>query len=45
MIGAQAYYEYQAGVRAGADLNAAPSMDIAEGFAQVCAKRAFGAPA
>ncbi len=44
MIGAQAYYEYQAGVRAGADLNAAPSMDIAEGFAQARAQRAFGVP-
>ena len=28
MIGAQAYYEYQAGVRAGADLNASATMTI-----------------
>lgn len=28
MVGAQAYYEYRAGVRAGLDLNAAATMPI-----------------
>ena len=28
MIGAQGYYEYQAGVRAGSDLNAYATMDL-----------------
>ena len=30
MIGAQAYYEYLAGVRAGSDLNAYATMEISE---------------
>ena len=33
MIGAQAYYEYLAGVRAGSDLNAYASMDVSRGYA------------
>ncbi|MCR5138020.1 MAG: tRNA (adenosine(37)-N6)-threonylcarbamoyltransferase complex transferase subunit TsaD [Oscillospiraceae bacterium] len=32
MIGAQAYYEYLAGVRAGSDLNAYASMDLSGGY-------------
>ena len=32
MIGAQAYYEYLAGTRAGADLNAYASMDVSQNY-------------
>ncbi len=32
MVGAQAYYEYLAGTRAGSDLNAYASMDLSKGY-------------
>lgn len=32
MVASQGYYEYRSGVRAGLDLNAAPTMDIADSF-------------
>lgn len=32
MVGAQGYYEYQSGVRAGSDLNARPTMNIEKAF-------------
>ena len=32
MVGVQGYYEYAAGVRAGLDLNAVPSLSIEEGY-------------
>ena len=32
MIGAQGYYEYLAGTRAGSDLNAYASLDVSQGY-------------
>jgi N6-L-threonylcarbamoyladenine synthase len=34
MIGAQGYYEYLAGVRAGSDLNAYASLDLSRGYGE-----------
>ena len=34
MIGAQGYYEYLAGVRAGSDLNAYASLDLSRSYGE-----------